>query len=303
MKKQLEYKFNYVEKCNMCSSYASTHKILGRRLNQSQGKNPQKKIGISTTICKCINCGLIYSNPQPVPQTLQDHYSVAPEKYWKNEDFNIHDDFFNGEIIRLKNLIQFKQGMKFLDVGAGLGKLMIVLEKEGFDVYGIEPSNTFYKRAIEQMKINPYKLKMEMIEDVEYPENYFDFISFWSVLEHLYDPSDSIMRAMKWLKPNGIIHIEVPSSDWLVSKIINFYYYLIGTDYVGNISPMHFPFHLYEFSLQSFIEHAKQNNYEIAFYEYYERETFMPKIIDLFIKPYMKFTNKGLQLCVWLRKK
>ncbi|MBK8291297.1 MAG: methyltransferase domain-containing protein [Flammeovirgaceae bacterium] len=60
-----------------------------------------------------------------------------------------------------------------------------------------------------------------MIE-VVYPENSFDFISFGAVLEHVYSPADSILRTLRWLKPNGIIHIEVPSSDWLINKIINF---------------------------------------------------------------------------------
>ena len=43
-KRQLRYYFNYLERCNMCDSDAASHKILGKRLNQSQGKNPQKKL-------------------------------------------------------------------------------------------------------------------------------------------------------------------------------------------------------------------------------------------------------------------
>jgi len=153
------------------------------------------------------------------------------------------------------------------------------------------------------MDINTDKLKLGMIEEVEYSENHFDFISFGAVLEHLFDPSASILKAMKWLKPNGIIHIKVPSSDWLIAKIINLFYKLKCTDYVCNLSPMHKPFHLYEFSLKSFQEHAKQHGYELAFYEYYVCQTFMPKMIDYILKPYMRWTNTGMQLCVWLRKR
>ena len=287
----------------MCSSPTDKHKVLGKRLNRSQGKNPKNKTGISTTICKCDNCGLIYSNPQPIPFDIQDHYGVFPEDYWQEKYFSIDDDYFKGEIKKLKTLLDIKEGMKSLDIGAGLGKAMVIFSKTGFDAYGIEPSKTFYEKAIRTTGISPDKLKLGMIEDVEFPENYFDFISFGAVLEHLYDPSDSILRALKWLKPKGIIHIEIPSSDWLVYKIINFYYRMTGTDYVANISPMHTPFHLYEFGLKSFREHAKQNNYEIAFHEYYVCKTYMPVIIDYIIKPYMKMTNKGMQLCVWLRKK
>jgi len=287
----------------MCGSPTDKHKILGKRLNKSQGKNPKNKIGISTTICKCNVCGLIYSNPQPIPFNIQNHYGIPPEDYWKNKDFTINDHYFKEEIEILKKLVDIKEGMKFLDIGAGLGEVMIVLSKLGFDTYGIEPSEPFYEKAIGQMGISPDKLKPGMIEDAEYPENYFDFISLSAVLEHLYNPSESIIKAMKWLKPNGIIQIEVPSSDWLVNKIINFYYHLRRTDYVGNLSPMHAPFHLYEFSLKSFTEHAFQNNYEIVFHKYYVCPTYLPKIIDYIIKPYMKWTNKEMQFCVWLRKR
>ena len=176
------------------------------------------------------------------------------------------------------------------------------MNEQGFDAYGLEPSETFHERAISKMGINADRLKLSMVEEADYPENFFDFISFGVVLEHLYDPSSAIKKAIQWLKPNGVIHIEVPSADWLINKIINTYYKAIGSDYVANLSPMHEPYHLYEFSLQSFKQNAKLNNYEVAFHEYFVCQTFMPKIADYFLKPYMRRTNKGMQLCVWLRK-
>ena len=124
-----------------------------------------------------------------------------------------------------KNLFQFIQNMKALDIGAGLGKCMISLEKAGFDVYGFEPSLPFYQKAIEVMKVRPEKIKLGMIEDMNYEEDFFDFITFGAVLEHLYDPSDAILKALKWSKPGGLIHIEVPSSVYLVSKIFNLYFF------------------------------------------------------------------------------
>ncbi len=301
--KQLRYYFNYIDKCNMCGSKSETHKILGKRLNQSQGKNPRAKIGITTTVVKCTDCGLIYTNPQPVPFDIQDHYGVPPEDYWEESYFEINEAYFDKEINQLKKLIDIKDGMKALDIGTGLGKAMHAMSRSGFDTYGFEPSKQFHERAITKMGINPEKLKHGMIEDVEYPENHFDFISFGAVLEHLYDPALSIEKAMKWLKPNGVMYIEVPSSEWFINKILNFYYKIILTDYVSNLSPMHDPYHLFEFSVKSFEEHAKRNNYELAYYEFDVCITYMPKIADYFLIPYMKHTNKGMQLCMWLRKK
>jgi 2-polyprenyl-3-methyl-5-hydroxy-6-metoxy-1,4-benzoquinol methylase len=286
----------------MCGTPTDNNKILGKRLNRHQGKSPQKKVAISTTVARCSNCGLIYSNPQPIPVDLQDHYGVPPEEYWSKEYFVIDENYFGIEIQRAKQLIDFRPGKKALDIGAGLGKCMLALEKAGFDVYGIEPSVPFHERAISRMNISSERLQNVMIENAEFPNESFDFITFSVVLEHLYDPSSAINKALTWLKPNGIIHIEVPSAVWVMNKLINLFYLVRGLDYVGNLSPMHEPYHLYEFSLKSFEEHGKKNGYTVAFHEYYACTTYTPAIIDRMLRYYMKKTDKGMQLCVWLRK-
>ena len=296
-----KYTFRYSIRCNMCHS--TGYKILGKRLNQSQGKNPRNKIGITTTVLKCKNCGLVFSNPLPVPNDLQDHYGIPPENYWKDEYFNTNDSYFKQELETLKSLYPFQSGDRALDIGAGLGKCMIALSKSGFDVYGIEPSRPFYDLAIQKMGISPERLTLSSIEGANYPDNFFDFITFGAVLEHLYDPALSIEKSLKWLKRGGIIQIEVPSSDWLINKLANTFYRIQGLDYVSNISPMHNPFHLYEFNLKSFEENARLTGYEVIHFDFYVAQTYLPKILDLFFVPFMEWTKKGMQLCVWLRKK
>ncbi len=287
----------------MCGSDIAAFKILGKRLNQSQGKNPRNKMGITTTVVRCNNCGLIFANPLPVPENLQNHYGIEPDDYWKEDYFVLGEDYFKQEIETLRSLTSFAKGSKALDIGAGLGKCMIALTKAGFDTYGIEPSKNFYNAAIERMKIDPDRLKVSSIEAAEFPDNYFEFITFGAVLEHFYNPSESINKAMRWLKKDGIIQIEVPSSDWMINKILNAFYKIQGLDYVANISPMHEPFHLYEFSLKSFQDNAALNGYDIIHHEYYVAKTYMPRIIDWIIVPIMRMMSTGMQLCVWLRKK
>lgn len=297
------YTFKYIAACNMCGFDAEAHKVLGRRLNRSQGKNPRKKIGISTTVVKCISCGLIYSNPLPIPYDLQDHYGVPPDEYWNTEYFKESEGYFSAEIQTLKTLYSFTPGDKALDIGAGIGKSMKALEAAGFDVVGIEPSRQFYEAAISKGGIRPDALTQDSLENANFQFDYFDFITFGAVLEHLYDPSESIRKAMKWLKKGGVMQIEVPSSDWTVSKLLNAFYRIQGLDYVANISPMHEPYHLYEFSLKSFQKHAEQHGYEIIYHQYYVCKTYLPSIMDYLLVPYMRATNSGMQLCVWLRKK
>jgi hypothetical protein len=75
------------------------------------------------------------------------------------------------------------------------------------------------------------------------------------------------------------------------------------SDYVGNISPMHEPYHLYEFALKSFQAHARKHGYEVAFHEYFVCQTFLPRFADSLLRPLMRRTGTGMQLAVWLRKK
>jgi SAM-dependent methyltransferase len=301
--KTLNYYFYEVANCNMCGADTHDHKILGQRLNQSQGLKPKRKRGISTTVVQCTICGLIYSNPQPVPHDIQDHYGIPPEDYWRPEYFAVEPSYFLDVITKAKKLLPFQPAMKALDIGAGIGKSLIALENAGFDAYGLEPSVPFYERAIRVMGIKPEKLKNGMMEKVDYEPGTFDLISFSAVLEHLYDPDKAIAKAIEWLKPNGLIHIEVPSSKYLVSAIFNRYYRLMGTNYVTNISPMHSPFHMYEFGLKSFLENQKKNHYSIVHSEYYVCAILkVPKIFHPPLKWYMKITKRGMQLEVWLKK-
>ncbi len=298
----LRYSFHPVDACNLCGASASNFQVLGKRLNSSQGRQPKQKTGISVSVVRCISCGLVFSNPQPIPADLQDHYGIPPESYWGEDYFTVRDDYFATEIETLKKLQPFSEGARVLDVGAGIGKAMIALQKAGYDAYGFEPSVPFHERAISRMNISPDKLQLGAIETVDYPADFFDFVSFGAVLEHLYDPSAALVKSLQWLKPGGFIHVEVPSSKWFVNKILNYYYRLRGLDYVANISPMHNPYHLYEFTLRSFEMHAQKHNYTVADHEVQVCKSYLPKALDVLARPYMKRTKTGMQLIVWLQK-
>lgn len=297
------YKFVQQDECNMCGNPTGSAKVLGMRLNQSQGSDPRGKTGIGVTICKCARRGLNFAQPLPIPKSIADHYGVPPESYWKDSYFEIDPNYFQKQIADAKRLLDFRPGMRALDVGAGVGKAMIALEAAGFEVRGIEPSEDFRKRAIERMGIPGDRIALASIEDAEFPPNHFDFITFGAVMEHLYDPAGAIERSMQWLKPGGVIQIEVPSSDHLMPAFLNAYYRLRGTNYVTNLSPMHSPFHLYEFSIRSFQEHARKHGYEIA-YSYIDVATVrhVPSPLKPILRYWMEKTNKGQQLTVWLRK-
>lgn len=297
-----EYSFHLVKECDMCGADPSAFQLLGLRLNRSQGIYPRRAGGIAVAVKKCRRCDLIFADPQPRPARLLDHY-CEPDEYWPASYFELDRTYMRREIGDAKRLLNFQSGMKALDIGAGIGKAMRSLTDAGFDTYGFEPSEKFRELAIGHTGIQAARLQHIGIEDAEYPSGFFDFVTFGAVLEHLQSPSESIVKALRWLKEEGIIHIEVPSSRYLLASLMNIYFLLWGTTYVTHISPMHEPFHLFEFGLESFRLHGRRAGYNVAFHEFGVGEILhLPRILHAPFRWYMERSGSGMQLTVYLRK-
>jgi SAM-dependent methyltransferase len=299
----MKYEFRTVEACNMCGAGAETQRVLGRRLNVPQRLRPSRKAAIATTVVRCGRCGLIFANPLPVPERLEDHYGVEPEEYWNADYFEVSEDYMSGIIERADRLLTGHEGRVALDIGAGIGKGMLAMSRAGFDVYGIEPSPAFHRMAVERMGVPADRLRCTSVEDAEFSDASFDFIYFAAVLEHLVDPSAALEKAIRWLRPGGVLHVEVPSARWMMSRLLNVYYRLIGSGVVANICPMHNPFHLYEFTPHSFRRNGERLGYEIALQEFYVCDTYLPRALSPIAERWMRWTDTGMQLAVWLRRR
>jgi SAM-dependent methyltransferase len=288
----------------MCKAPTERHKVLGMRLNTSQGRSPRSVTGIAVGVRRCEACGLISPDPLPLPESLEAHYDLDPKAYWKADYFDPDPTYFSSEIATAKRLIGFRPGMRALDIGSGMGKAMKALERAGFDVFGIEPSPSFRLAAIERNGIAADRVQQAALEAAVFSCQ-FDFITFGAVLEHLYHPAAAIERALTWLAPGGVIQIEVPSSTHALAKLANLYFRLKGTNYVTHISPMHPPFHLYEFGLESFIRHGRRAGYAVGEYEFHQNDVLfvpIPRMFHPLLTSYMRRTRQGMQLTVWLRK-
>lgn len=292
----MQYEFRPVAHCDMCGG--TSFKLLGMRLSASQGFRPRKAEGIAVPVKQCRDCNLVFSDPLPVPASHSDHYG-EPEDYWTPAAFRWTPDYFASEIATAKRLLDFKPGMTALDIGVGLGKAMKSLSAAGFDSWGVEPSAGFRSKAIEMMELDPNRVQLAPVETAEFDQQ-FDFITFGAVLEHLYSPSLAIERVLRWLKPGGVIQAEVPSSHWLVAKIVNGWFRLSGTNYVTHISPMHPPFHLFEFGLRSFELNGQRLGYTVAEHLYMTCDVMHLPLKPLF-RRLMDATGTGMQLTVYLR--
>lgn len=296
----MDYHFQPNVACNMCSS--SNLRVLGKRLNKSQGYNPHKKEGITVSVMKCNSCGLRFANPIPIPLKFEDHYNVEVDSYFEQTLKNYTENSFKEEIEYFKSNYPKLSPLRSLDIGAGLGRVMKSMEREGLLAYGIEPSKSFHQYAVDSMGIPKDRLRLATVENAEFENNFFDWITFSAVFEHLYDPNAALTKALSWLKPGGLIYIGVPNAYTLNQMIINTMYKIRRLDYVSNISPMHAPFHIYEFTRDSFAKNSKLNGYEVLNISGVTYKTYLPTIFDPILKPLIRLTKTDMNLMVWIRK-
>jgi 2-polyprenyl-3-methyl-5-hydroxy-6-metoxy-1,4-benzoquinol methylase len=287
----------------MCGAGADQHAMVGMRLNKSQGFRPREVSGVAVAIKRCKSCGLIFSDPHPAPQSITDHYELSADTYFDESQRTFDPNYFGAEIDTAKQLLGFVPGMRALDIGVGMGKGMRALSSAGFDTWGIEPSKSFLNYAIDWLAIEPARILNETVESADFPSEKFDFIVFGAVLEHLHSPARALSAVLKWLKPGGVIHAEVPSSNYWMSKFTNLFFTLNMTSYVTHLSPMHPPYHLYEFTQTSFEENGRRLGYDLARYAFKAGPIYhLPAIFHRPLHAMMKMTNSEMQLTVFLQR-
>ena len=97
-------------------------------------------------------------------------------------------------------LNHIKEG-KMLDIGFGSGRDMLYFKSIGFDVYGIDPIDKFYKHALD-LGLNVTKTQLEDYN----PDFKFDIIWACSSLLHMDDLNEAFKKCSSLLKKNGYLY-------------------------------------------------------------------------------------------------
>lgn len=143
---------------------------------------------------------------------------------WKPEEFEDllkSCDFDDGVKITLKYLND--KNAKILEAGCGSGRVVKYLHDMGFDVSGIEID----KEAVDfQNAFFPeLKVKHANVLALPYPNNFFDVILSYGVIEHFPDGPHAPLKAMyDALKPGGMAIVTVPSFNKI--RQIKYFYRL-----------------------------------------------------------------------------
>lgn len=220
------------------------------------------------SVKKCLACSLVFLDPQPLGSQLKKYYpSKKYYAYNKNDTRgffqtlreylvkNYYSPTFLSKIITLfiKNVPAMpsnpKSG-KILDLGCGTGDTLVLLKKLGWDTYGIDMDknaiSTGKKRGLNNLKLGTYKGLDE------YPDNFFDAIRLYHVIEHLDDPELCLSLINKKLKKGGELIVGTPNMGSLVGRIFKSCWYNLDS-----------PRHLFIFSPRTLGKLVEKNGFNI----------------------------------------
>lgn len=106
-------------------------------------------------------------------------------------------------------------GKRVLDVGTGWGDVPYFLSQEKFSIkqiVGIEPDPELYNLTKSLLQnVDNAEVHLAGAEDIPYPDNSFDIVLCYSVLEHVKDWRKSLTEMYRVLKPGGKIYLFFPN--------------------------------------------------------------------------------------------
>ncbi len=111
---------------------------------------------------------------------------------------------------------------KYLDIGCGTGNYTSELQKNGFDLIGIDPSELMLEKA--KLKNHKIHWKIGSAENTGLPENSVDGIIGSLTIHHWTDLKIGFSELNKVLKPNGRIVIFTSTPEQMKGYWLNHYF-------------------------------------------------------------------------------
>jgi ubiquinone/menaquinone biosynthesis C-methylase UbiE len=181
---------------------------------------------VQTSYVQCSNCGLIFQNPRIPQQEINKYYPPEYDSY-QSENFD-NPDFRSrlsqyGLSKRRKFVNNIKDGGKLLDVGSATGNFLREMQNSsGWDLFGVEINEHAAKTAQQQFSLNVFHGE---INQANYPNNFFDIVTLWDVIEHLSDPQSVLLEVHRILKNDGVLIFRIPNGSSWDAKLFGKYWF------------------------------------------------------------------------------
>jgi 2-polyprenyl-3-methyl-5-hydroxy-6-metoxy-1,4-benzoquinol methylase len=223
--------------CNLCGSWEFEE--LYPAAERRNGHGPSADLyactstayGVCGPIVKCTRCGLVYQSPIPPSDDIVDAYDGVVDQRYEEERSGRLETFSRD----LAGVHRHERGGRLLDVGCHLGLFLDVAREGGWDVAGVEPS----RWAVDRARARGLDVRHGTLATAGFPEESFDVITMWDVVEHLADPLSELRRIHRLLRPDGLLACSTMNVEALFPRL------------AGRRWPWYMQMHLVYFSRRS----------------------------------------------------
>jgi SAM-dependent methyltransferase len=184
----------------------------------------------------CNRCSLVFQNPRFTVEDIKAWYDDEYISHRKKTDWGVLTWFYKWAMDKhdrdkeklVCRFVQLSPASNVLDVGCGSASFLNRLhERIGCKVYGVD-----FKDLSHLPTYRAVDFHCGLFYEQDLPENHFDLITMWHFLEHDYDPVRTLERALRLLKPEGRLILEVPRLDSNTYRIF-------GSRWPGLQAPQH----------------------------------------------------------------
>jgi 2-polyprenyl-3-methyl-5-hydroxy-6-metoxy-1,4-benzoquinol methylase len=170
--------------------------------------------GSGLTVVLCQECGLARVDPLPDAGELAEFYrenyrllykgTYQPKPYHVLRNARVAAD----RVRQLGDLLA--PDLRVLDAGSGSGEFLYLARAAGCRVTGVEPNLGYANYAREELGL---EVHVGLVGEQSLNGGSFDRITLYHVLEHLPAPLHALRNLASWLKPEGLLVVEVPNLE------------------------------------------------------------------------------------------
>lgn len=183
---------------------------------------------------RCVRCSMIYASPVPAAMANGTFYDQAGGEYLAAE--KLEGDYSDVRFERELHLFRkhCPRG-SVLDVGCSSGAFLHQLRKRHLDDYQIFGTDVANAPLDHAAKMGVPVIKGDFLTH-SFKES-FDAVTFWAVMEHLFEPQLFLKKARSILKPGGLCFILVPNMKSLAIRLIGAKYRYIFPEHLNYFTP------------------------------------------------------------------
>jgi len=175
---------------------------------------------------QCDGCGMVYANPVDADYVTGQFYEDRTDSFYLSED-KLRSDYDPIRFQREWRLFRrWVPAGRVLDVGCSTGGFLRGLKAQGnYEVVGQDVS----QGALEQAAREGIPVIREPFLGIDASTAGYDAITFWAVLEHVFDPAAFLQQAGRLIRPGGICIVLVPNLHSLAIRLLGSRYrYVMG---------------------------------------------------------------------------